>query len=431
MSSPKTVITTSKIQSFYNVILFLLLLLTSEYLFQYLQMTLSKELLNNNNNFKTNNNVKINNNKINKLTIAILTAPRYKSKNQELVETFFSLINEIKDKFILQKEQFKINIYLLNHHGEKHVNLFELFYEIYKKRNWNLTKTLQNEGMFINNNLENDNEDYSFEEDEDVMMDRDLFITKLRERIKLPSNELLDHVPILFDNKEENINTLTFSYKEIYNPLENSPVIHRQLIHTITLLENLMNQTSFSSSNDNFTNNINNTKEEQDEFIFLLEDDFPICKDHFQKFLTSIQLGKGLFGESFCSSFFATGGSAILFKKELIPILLKTLRVEPTIKNKRLLWNDFYQGYRPIAHDVLIQRCLLGELEECREIIEKKERNGMGCLPMLVSDTLYFHHVGYDSTDQFLKHDREKWLCSYRNPLTSHYLLPTILRLSP
>ena len=369
------------------------------------------------------------------ITISLLTAPRYMSRDKELTETIFSIANELEHLWIQSNQSFihpgattattrhnddnhfSTNIlssnllfefFILNHHGSEHVNLYEFMDDLRKQSRYSISQFIKQKG-WINETLLR--EQVEAEEDEEEIFEfvgNQTYFDQFKRKAKLP-NETIELEPFISESIP-----LYFSYKEFYFPLKDAPVVFKQTHHVASLLRESYYRLLKIYHGDE--------KRVRDKsFILLLEDDFPVCENHMKKLIQLLQISQIQYPENLCGIFMGTGGSSILINSSVLPHLSQILRKDPTFENGRLFKNED-GSIRPLPHDVMIQSCLLGEFEDCRE--NPVLRN----CKSIVSDRLFFRHAGEKApTDKFLSHKGNKWQCGWINPLTSSPSLPPVV----
>lgn len=128
----------------------------------------------------------------------------------------------------------------------------------------------------------------------------------------------------------------------------------------------------------------------QSTYIALVEDDFPVCGIKEWKNIESVVYAANKESPNHCGVFVGTGGSG-LFLKPKIAKLASTLLLK----------------YTDLPPDIIIQQCLLGNLDECQE-----------CAHTLVtSKTLLMYHIGYNtSTSIDRSYKKNEFQCGWRHP---------------
>eukprot|EP01080_Neovahlkampfia_damariscottae_P009638 gene9638-1842_t len=128
------------------------------------------------------------------------------------------------------------------------------------------------------------------------------------------------------------------------------------------------------------------------KYLLLLEDDFPICKNQLQNILLSLCHIESIDKKS-CGLFTGMGGSGIIFNIQNSLVRLK----------KELFLNPIYIH----AHDIQIQLCLDGTLcKKCKH-------------HFYISPSLYFFHIGYDTSTYRRKQKKSSWQCGWRHVYTN------------
>ncbi|CAO3607993.1 unnamed protein product [Cunninghamella blakesleeana] len=153
---------------------------------------------------------------------------------------------------------------------------------------------------------------------------------------------------------------------------------------------------SSSSSFESYTESsivTNQINEITNAYIVLLEDDFPICGQRAWQEMKTIIYQANQQLPNHCGIFVGTGGSGLFLKPEIATILT----------SQRLLYT-YANQYPP---DIIIQKCLLGELKECQ----------MCSQSLVASKTLLMHHIGYNaSTSADRKYKKDEFQCNWRHP---------------
>ncbi|CAO3594119.1 unnamed protein product [Absidia cylindrospora] len=125
-------------------------------------------------------------------------------------------------------------------------------------------------------------------------------------------------------------------------------------------------------------------------YVALLEDDFPICGRHAWREIEHVVYEANRKVPDHCGVFVGTGGSGLFLKSD-IAILISRLLLE----------------YTDIPPDIVIQKCLLGELPECRACSQT----------LVVSKTLLMHHIGFNaSTSADRQYKKNEFQCGWRHP---------------
>ncbi|KAI8338920.1 hypothetical protein BC941DRAFT_262705 [Chlamydoabsidia padenii] len=132
------------------------------------------------------------------------------------------------------------------------------------------------------------------------------------------------------------------------------------------------------------------TANDSSAYVALLEDDFPICGRHAWREIENVIYEANIQVPGHCGVFVGTGGSGLFLKPDIATLV------------SRLLLQ-----YTDIPPDIVIQKCLLGELDECR-----------ACSQTLVaSKTLLMHHIGFNaSTSEDRKYKKNEFQCGWRHP---------------
>lgn len=78
--------------------------------------------------------------------------------------------------------------------------------------------------------------------------------------------------------------------------------------------------------------------------------------------------------------------------------------------DKALIASDLLLSKLDVAPDVLIQRCLLGEIKKCDECSKS----------LVISKTLLMYHLGYNtSTSSNRIYQKHQYQCGWRHPFVS------------
>ena len=223
------------------------------------------------------------------ITIALLSAPRYESRGEkELTRTILSIANEFENFTKGKDSNVSVDMFLLNHFGESHVNLYETFDDLRQIKQYSFFKFMKQNGMILNDT----------DQIEEVFEYRgsETYYDQFKTRVTLPKSEI-EHVPFISPEIP-----LYFSYKEHYFPLKNAPIIFKQLQHVSSLFRETYYhmRTTFSE------------EELNDHYVLLLEDDFPFCDGHFKKMINALRISKS-FSSDFCGLFMATGMFCVVF----------------------------------------------------------------------------------------------------------------------
>jgi hypothetical protein len=327
------------------------------------------------------------------LTVAVLTSPR-PNNDIHLLTTIHSLIDEFKhfigyyreetlnDRFMLIRhliERYQLNIVVVNHFGEIHKQFFAL------------------EQVF---------EDFIVHDSNGHLKNID--INPLSYIIQI---HLIDEKNVKMDI-EDNVFLL-------------------QRAHASSLLKHALKKHKEKLSRARFFKN------QVNDFIMLLEDDFPACSNEDLSRAFAIPVAsnsnaislvynsldkisnKMRLGAPFCGLFVATGGSGLIFSQLSIEYVINALdqKEEELLK----LVDD---RYLPLPHDIIIQRCLSGgrgaQTEEEKRVYK---RFCSECAPngsLYTSGKLWFKHTGYYSSTIFDRtHKLKKWKCGTKQPFSS------------
>lgn len=131
-------------------------------------------------------------------------------------------------------------------------------------------------------------------------------------------------------------------------------------------------------------------------YVVLLEDDFPICGPKAWREMETIVYQANQQAPNHCGIFVGTGGSGLFLKPDISHLL-----------TSQALLFKYAKQHPP---DIIIQKCLLGELEECHSCKQS----------LVASKTLLMHHIGYNaSTSADRKYKKDEFQCNWRHPFVS------------
>ncbi|KAI9487379.1 MAG: hypothetical protein EXX96DRAFT_552955 [Benjaminiella poitrasii] len=128
----------------------------------------------------------------------------------------------------------------------------------------------------------------------------------------------------------------------------------------------------------------------QSTYIALVEDDFPVCGAKEWRQIESVVYAANIESPNHCGIFVGTGGSGLFLKPKIAKLI------------SRLLLK-----YTNLPPDIVIQQCLLGNLNECNECSQT----------LVTSKTLLMYHIGYNtstSLDRYYK--KNEFQCGWRHP---------------
>ncbi|KAI9494993.1 hypothetical protein BDB00DRAFT_786835 [Zychaea mexicana] len=128
----------------------------------------------------------------------------------------------------------------------------------------------------------------------------------------------------------------------------------------------------------------------QSTYISLVEDDFPVCGSDAWRNIENVIYEANEHAPDHCGVFVATGGSGLFLKPHVARLV-----------------SDLLVQYKETPPDIVIQRCLRGELPECSQ-----------CKQALVtSKTLLMHHIGFNtSTSEDRVYTKDQFQCGWRHP---------------
>ncbi|KAI8583604.1 hypothetical protein K450DRAFT_221955 [Umbelopsis ramanniana AG] len=129
-------------------------------------------------------------------------------------------------------------------------------------------------------------------------------------------------------------------------------------------------------------------------YVCLTEDDFPICGRREWQELLNVVYKANVEYPNHCGVFVGTGGSGLIMK--------------PNIAQKA---SKLLLQYTDVPPDIILQKCLLGELPECQE-----------CTNTLISSKrLLMHHIGYNtSTSDERSYNKNEFQCGWRHPFNGN-----------
>ncbi|KAL0084838.1 hypothetical protein F4703DRAFT_1916821 [Phycomyces blakesleeanus] len=128
----------------------------------------------------------------------------------------------------------------------------------------------------------------------------------------------------------------------------------------------------------------------QTTYIALMEDDFPVCGAHEWREIENVIYKANQQVPNHCGIFVGTGGSGLFLKPKIAKLV------------SRLLLQ-----YDTMPPDIIIQKCLLGELPECQECSQS----------LVTSKTLLMYHIGYNtSTSHDRTYKKNDFQCGWRHP---------------
>ncbi|KAI7868312.1 hypothetical protein BDF14DRAFT_1795241 [Spinellus fusiger] len=128
----------------------------------------------------------------------------------------------------------------------------------------------------------------------------------------------------------------------------------------------------------------------QTTYIALMEDDFPVCGPEAWREIESVVYKANQQVPNHCGVFVGTGGSGLFLKPHIARLV------------SRLLLQ-----YESMPPDIIIQKCLLGELLECYECQQS----------LVTSKALLMYHIGYNtSTSDDRSYKKSEFQCGWRHP---------------
>ncbi|KAG2233859.1 hypothetical protein INT48_005200, partial [Thamnidium elegans] len=128
----------------------------------------------------------------------------------------------------------------------------------------------------------------------------------------------------------------------------------------------------------------------QSTYIALVEDDFPVCGTKEWRKIESVIYAANIESPNHCGVFVGTGGSGLFLKPKIAKLASGLLLKYPNL-----------------PPDIIIQQCLLGNLNECRECTQT----------LVTSKTLLMYHIGYNtSTSEDRSYKKNEFQCGWRHP---------------
>ncbi|KAI8366000.1 uncharacterized protein BYT42DRAFT_505407 [Radiomyces spectabilis] len=131
----------------------------------------------------------------------------------------------------------------------------------------------------------------------------------------------------------------------------------------------------------------------QSTYIALVEDDFPVCGSREWRHIESVIYAANQQVPGHCGVFVGTGGSGLFMKPKIAKLASGLL----------LKYND-------MPPDIILQKCLMGDLPECGECSQT----------LVTSKTLLMYHIGFNtSTSQDRSYKKDEFQCGWRHPFVS------------
>ncbi|KAI8072176.1 uncharacterized protein B0P05DRAFT_549193 [Gilbertella persicaria] len=128
----------------------------------------------------------------------------------------------------------------------------------------------------------------------------------------------------------------------------------------------------------------------QSTYYALMEDDFPVCGLQEWHEIENVIYKSEKNVPHHCGVFVGTGGSGLFLKPELAR-----------------LTSELLLTYVDIPPDIIIQKCLMGQLPECTRCTDS----------LVTSKTLLMYHIGYNtSTSQDRVYKKNEFQCGWRHP---------------
>ncbi|KAG0181468.1 hypothetical protein DFQ29_008250 [Apophysomyces sp. BC1021] len=132
------------------------------------------------------------------------------------------------------------------------------------------------------------------------------------------------------------------------------------------------------------------TENYQNTYVALMEDDFPVCGSKEWREIENVIYKANQDVPNHCGVFVGTGGSGLFLKPHIARLASELLQI-----------------YIDMPPDIIIQKCLLGELKECSQCSQT----------LVASKTLLMYHIGYNtSTSQDRVYKKNEFQCGWRHP---------------
>ncbi|CEP16142.1 hypothetical protein [Parasitella parasitica] len=128
----------------------------------------------------------------------------------------------------------------------------------------------------------------------------------------------------------------------------------------------------------------------QSTYIALVEDDFPVCGAKEWRQIENVIYAANLESPGHCGVFVGTGGSGLFLKPKIAKLVSALLLKYPSL-----------------PPDIIIQQCILGNLQECKQCSQT----------LVTSKTLLMYHIGYNtSTSLDRSYKKNEFQCGWRHP---------------
>ncbi|KAI8643544.1 hypothetical protein BD408DRAFT_414744 [Parasitella parasitica] len=142
------------------------------------------------------------------------------------------------------------------------------------------------------------------------------------------------------------------------------------------------------------------TETYQSTYYALMEDDFPVCGAHEWHDIENVIYKAEKNAPHHCGIFVGTGGSGLFLKPDLARLASKLLLT-----------------YVDMPPDIIIQKCLMGDLTECSSCTDS----------LVTSKTLLMYHIGYNtSTSADRVYRKDEFQCGWRHPFNGN---PSVITL--
>ncbi|KAI7907067.1 uncharacterized protein BX663DRAFT_548153 [Cokeromyces recurvatus] len=138
----------------------------------------------------------------------------------------------------------------------------------------------------------------------------------------------------------------------------------------------------------------------QSTYYALMEDDFPVCGQREWHEIENIIYQAHQTRPNHCGIFVGTGGSGLFLKPDVARLTSKLLL-----------------KYADMPPDIIIQKCLRGQLPECSFCTDS----------LITSKTLLMYHIGYNtSTSADRVYKKDEFQCGWRHPFNGDPSVITI-----
>ncbi|KAL9550798.1 hypothetical protein PS6_005353 [Mucor atramentarius] len=142
------------------------------------------------------------------------------------------------------------------------------------------------------------------------------------------------------------------------------------------------------------------TETYQSTYYALMEDDFPVCGAHEWHAIENVIYKAEKFVPNHCGVFVGTGGSGLFLKPDLARLASQLLL-----------------SYVDMPPDIIIQKCLIGDLPECSSCSNS----------LVTSKTLLMYHIGYNtSTSADRVYRKDEFQCGWRHPFNGNPSVVTL-----